>query len=74
MSRAISDRSSEENDILKTIQETLAEIDLDPAITSKPYSIQLVYAWSLIFKNSATIGLYGIIAEVLKGYADSLRG
>ncbi|GMG09198.1 unnamed protein product [Aspergillus oryzae] len=74
LSRAISDRSSEENDILKTIQETLAEIDLDPAITSKPYSIQLVYAWSLIFKNSATIGLYGIIAEVLKGYADNLRG
>lgn len=73
MIRDRSDRTTEENDILTATREALAEIDLDTLITSKPYSIQLIYAWSLLFKNSSAIGLYGVVADVLKSYADNLR-
>lgn len=70
--RSASVRSAEENQIVKSTQETLTEIDLDPNIAVRPHSIQLIYAWALVFQLCNASGLHGIIAEVLRRYADSL--
>ncbi|KAI2632983.1 hypothetical protein GGS26DRAFT_554865, partial [Hypomontagnella submonticulosa] len=70
--RLPSDRSPEENDLVKLTQETLTEIDLDPTLATKPFSIQLIYAWALVFQVSNASGLHGIVAEALKTYADGL--
>ncbi|KAI0377765.1 hypothetical protein F5Y04DRAFT_172730 [Hypomontagnella monticulosa] len=70
--RPILDRSAEENNLVRLTQETLTEINLDPVLTTKPYSIQLLYAWALVFQVCNASGLHGIVAEALKMYADGL--
>ncbi|KAI8634661.1 hypothetical protein F5Y19DRAFT_120545 [Xylariaceae sp. FL1651] len=70
--RSVLDRSLEENDLVKLTEETLKEIELGPIIAEKPYSIQVVYAWALVFQSCNASGLCGIVAKVLNIYADSL--
>ncbi|KAI1171107.1 hypothetical protein F4777DRAFT_71032 [Nemania sp. FL0916] len=70
--RSESDRSPEENDMVKLTRETLSEVDLDPIVAAKPCWVQLVYVWAYIFQQCDGSGLHGIVAKVLQRYAESL--
>jgi hypothetical protein len=72
LKRSALDRSFQENNIVGLTQETLAEANPGPMYTAKPYSIQVVYAWALVFERCNASGLHSVIADVLKKHADSL--
>ena len=72
LKRSALDRSFEENDLVGLTKETLAEANLELVHTAKQYSIQVVYAWALVFERCNASGLHSVVAEVLKRYADSL--
>jgi hypothetical protein len=70
--RSASDRSFEENDLVGLTQETLAEANVELVHATKQYSIQVIYAWAVVFECCNASGLHSVVAEVLKRYADSL--
>lgn len=57
---------------MRLTQETLKEVNLDPILARKPCSIQVIYAWALVFELCNASELHGIVAEVLGIYADEL--
>ncbi|KAH9207413.1 hypothetical protein DL95DRAFT_438620 [Leptodontidium sp. 2 PMI_412] len=64
--------TTDEDECVKLVKETLGEIELDQVNAYKPYSTQLVYAWALIFDCCAVWGLQSILTAALKKFADSL--
>lgn len=72
LNRPAYQRSSEENELVRLTQETLREVNLNPALASKPCSVKLVYAWALVFQLCTASGLHSVIAKVLGTYADGL--
>lgn len=61
-----------DKECVRLVEETVGEVELDLENTRKPYSIQLVYAWALIFESCAVWGIQSILADALKGFANSL--
>lgn len=72
LNRPAYQRSSEENELVTLTQETLREVNLNPALATKPCSVKLVHAWALVFQLCTASGLHSVIAKVLGIYADGL--
>ena len=66
------DRSPQELEAVRLVEEALKEVDLNDLITQKPYSTQVVYAWALIIWRCASWGIQHILSEAMNIFCQSL--